>query len=150
MSNGLKPYLIADGKTYEITKTRSLIKKYEEIMAEMKPSMERGEETSKNVVIFQRLTAQVQELAKRLESAKEEFYNNPTNADLRNAYKVFKEEYNEAFDEMVTFESKNKSASESMTLALRVWEKLLIESLVEQHGLTQKEATEIWRTMLTR
>lgn len=144
MSNRLKPYLIADGKTYEITKTRSLIKKYEEIMAEMKPSDEKAEDISKNVLIFQRLTVQVQELAKRLESAKEEFYNNPTDADLRNAYKVFKEEYNEAFDEMVTFESKNKSASESMTLALRVWEKLLIESLVEQHGLTQKEATEIW------
>ena len=144
MSNELKPFLVIDGKTYEITKTRFLITKYEELVNEMKPSDEKAEDISKNVLIFQRLTAQVQELAKRLESAKEEFYNNPTDADLRNAYKVFKEEYNEAFDEMVTFESKNKSASESMTLALRVWEKLLIESLVEQYGLTQKEATEMW------
>ena len=31
-----------------------------------------------------------------------------------------------------------------MTLSLSIWERLLIEALSEQHGLTQKEAKEMW------
>jgi len=144
MSNELKPFLVIDGKTYEITKTRFLITKYEELVNEMKPSDEKAEDISKNVLIFQRLSAQVREASEKLESSKQAFYDEPNNADLRSAYKIFKEEYNEAFDELVSFEAKHKSISDSMTLSLSIWERLLIEALSEQHGLTQKEAKEMW------
>jgi hypothetical protein len=144
MSNELKPFLVIDGKTYEITKTRFLITKYEELVNEMKPSDEKAEDISKNVLIFQRLSAQVREASEKLESSKQAFYDEPNNADLRSAYKIFKEDYNEAFDELVSFEAKHKSISDSMTLSLSIWERLLIEALSEQHGLTQKEAKEMW------
>lgn len=144
MSNELKPFLVIDGKTYEITKTRFLITKYEELVNEMKPSDEKAEDISKNVLIFQRLSAQVREASEKLESSKQAFYDEPNNADLRSAYKIFKEDYNEAFDELVSFEAKHKSISDSMTLSLSIWERLLIEALSEQHGFTQKEAKEMW------
>jgi len=110
----------------------------------MKPSDEKAEDISKNVLIFQRLSAQVREASEKLESSKQAFYDEPNNADLRSAYKIFKEDYNEAFDELVSFEAKHKSISDSMTLSLSIWERLLIEALSEQHGLTQKEAKEMW------
>jgi len=135
---------VIDGKTYEITKTRFLITKYEELVNEMKPSDEKAEDISKNVLIFQRLSAQVREASEKLESSKQAFYDEPNNADLRSAYKIFKEDYNEAFDELVSFEAKHKSISDSMTLSLSIWERLLIEALSEQYGLTQKEAKEMW------
>lgn len=144
MSNRLKPYFEKDGKMYEFTLTRYLITKYEELVKEGKPSDEKSDDISKNVLIFQRLSAEVNEAAKYLESAKEAFHKEPTNAGLREAFKIYKQDYAEAFDELVSFEAKNKAISESMTMSLRIWEKLLVEALSEQYGLAKKEATELW------
>lgn len=145
MSN-IKPYFELNGKTYEFERTRYLIAKYEELVTEAKLSADEAEETAKNVLKFQRLSGEVETAAKDLDSAKKRFDENPVNAELREAYKVYKEIYADAFDAAIAFETKYKSMSKSLNTSVNIWEKLLILAIEEQYKLSPAESKALWES----
>lgn len=145
MSN-IKPFFEVDGKTYEFIRTRTLIVKYEELMKEISPKDGGDGQEAKNLLKFQRLQSQLQESLEKFKEVKVDFYAKPTDTELRATYKIFKEEYEQAYDDLVSFEADNRSVSLAMDKSLDVWEKLLFEALIEQYGLQKKEAIVLWET----
>lgn len=144
MSNELKPFFELNGKTYEFEKTRYLITKYEELVKEATPPETENSDNAKNALIFQRLVDEVRENAKLLADAKEAFHKDPLDEVAKKTYKVYKQEYDEAFAEFAAFQTSNKSVSTALNTSLGIWEKLLIEAIAEQYQMDKVKAKETW------
>ena len=136
------PSFAVDGKTYEIKRTRYLESEYEKISEQNAFTDEQQALLAKGT----KLRMEYEELAEQFRPIKEKHFANMRDKELTAEYKAFKEELDELYEELTSFEIENKSVSISalQKVAVNKAEKLLILALCEQYDLDEKTASEVW------
>lgn len=136
----INPFFEVDGKKYEIKSTRHL----QVLFEEMTENNGLNDEEKEKSAVAIRMQSEAQELGQRLSVAKEEYFNDITNADKKAKYLAFKELFDNAYDELIKYEAKNKAVDKLQKKVIDIAEQILIEALVEQYGLTKKDAEIVW------
>lgn len=136
------PSFVVDGKKYEIKRTRWLECKYEELSNESTFTDEQQALLAKGT----KLRTEYEELAEQFRPIKEQHFADMRNKDLTAEYKAFKEELDELYTELTTFEITHKDVSMSalQKAAGDKAERLLIMALCEQYKLDESSAKEVW------
>ncbi|MGN0960777.1 MAG: hypothetical protein ACI4PF_01095 [Christensenellales bacterium] len=138
----LNPYFEANGKTYEIKRTRALECEYEKITQQSSMS----EEDERNFAEYIKLQTELNELSEKLKDSKDTFFEDVTNKDKKEVYLAFKGLFDDKYKEMVDFGLTHKDFSTSKVeeQAYTNGKKLLFVALEQQYNLTQEQSSEIW------
>lgn len=140
MSAKIKPILIADGKEYELTFTRSLQVEYQKMVNEKK----QDEEYQRDISEYTRLENEYKEIDARYAQAKADFYDDPLDEDKEKKFNKLKTLCETAFNAFNEFGATHKAADEAQEYSLYMLGKIVLLALQEQHGLDSKQAEEVW------
>lgn len=141
MSDRIFPYFEVDGNRYELKLTRHLAAEFNKLVRasdidKHTASITKGTKTSAELI----------DMGEKLKEAKDSFDANPADDNLYKIYRRYKEMYDEAFDTLAEQESKDTSFAKGQKIFIDVIEQTIIVGLINQHGLTQSEATKLWET----
>lgn len=137
----INPYFEINKIRYEIKPTRFLIAEYEKIG----DSQNISKEDKVNAVKLQNMANQLKGLAEKLNELKETYYADMTNKQAKAQYKACKEEYDEAFEELATFEIESGSTNKLQKETINVLERIAILGLAEQYFDNDADkANDVW------
>lgn len=136
------PSFVVDGKKYEIKRTRLLESQYEDLSNEETFTDEQQKLLAKGT----KLRSEYEELVEEFRKIKEQHFADMRNKELTAEYKAFKEEVDELYTELTTFEIEHKDVSMAILqkTAGDKAERLLIMALCDQYKIDNATATEIW------
>lgn len=141
MSEKIRPYFEYEGKRYTLIATRHVRAFYDDIISEK----ENDADFQKKASLAASKQNELLEIAEKYKAAKEEFYANPLDKDLKEKYNVFKEMYETMLAEFVKYETENGNIlTNSQKSGIDGLEKVLLEALQEQYNLSYAEASDIW------
>lgn len=140
MSKKENPSFTVDGKQYEIRYNRALHLAFEQMQEEKR----NDDNYQREAVEYARLKTEVEAVQNAYAKAKQAWFDNPTDKDLKAAQEALKAEYKEISDEFVEYGIKHKNVGETDKYVLDCMERLVIVALQQQYGMTEKQATEIW------
>lgn len=140
MSKKENPSFTVDGKQYEIKYTRALHLAFEQMQEDKRNDDNYQRETAE----YARLKTEVEALQNRYFKARDAWFDNPTDKDLKAAYDALNAAYKAIYDEFVDYTVKHKNVGETDKYALDCIERLVIIALQQQYGMTEEKATETW------
>lgn len=147
MSENLKliPEFEVGGKKYQFKTTRHLRVKYEEEINKLQGENKITEEQAMKVARYQNIVSELQELAERFNNAKADYFDNVIDKEKKEVYLAFKELYEEKLKDLENAKPEIQAMNDTMATTIDVYEKLMIEAIVEQHSKSYEEATAIWK-----
>lgn len=146
----LKPTIVIDGNTYEIKKTRALMVEFQRI-CKQNPLDETDE--NKYLAVKQsidEIEVEINAIAKKLESAREDYLNDPTNEEKKATYNALKKVFKEAQKPLLDNKSEESLFANKLTkLLLDNYEKAIIFALSEQYNMSLSKAQELWESFVS-
>ncbi len=139
MSAKIKPSFTADGKRYELIYTRALQCEYQRMTDEKKQDSAYQDEIAE----YTRLQSVYEAVHEQFLKAQDAYFATPLDKEAKATYKEFKEADKEAFGEFSSYASAHPNGDGSK-FVLDCLEKLVIFALVEQHKLSDDDATAVW------
>ena len=139
MSTKIKPSFTADGKRYELIYTRALQCEYQRMTDEKKQDSAYQDEIAE----YTRLQSVYEAVHEQFLKAQDAYFASPLDKEAKATYKEFKEADKEAFSEFNAFASAHPNGDGSK-FVLDCLEQLVISALIEQHKLSDDDATAVW------
>lgn len=137
----INPYFEAEGKKYEIMRTRALECEYNKIREENKIS----EEDESLFGDYMKMIGDATEIEEKYEQAKTAYFDEVLNKEKKAKYLAFKELYDEHHKELRQFSVEHKGLIKSaQDKAYDNGVKVLIFGLVEQCKVDEQKAIEVW------
>ena len=148
MSNKLTPTFTVDGKDYEIQTTRKLLSFYNECVGALEKSPEEQKKAEKLILSAQELANDLQALESRIETAKNEYYDDPTNADKKAKYEALIQIRDDRADKLFAGSEQRDYADQIAKELADVYEKCIVYAIQEQHELSKAQATALWESFV--
>lgn len=142
----LKPIFSVNGKDYELKKTRALMVEWQRINKEN----HLDEESSNKILEVQEnlkeTQKEIESLVERVETARNEYYDEPTNKDKKDKFNALKELLKEAKKPLTNAKSEEMElANKSMKILLDNYEKAIIFAISEQYDMSMSNAEKVWQ-----
>lgn len=136
------PYFVANGKTYEIKRTRFLECEYERISKQKKLTDEEELASAKYI----KLQSDYAEVVDKYNTAKDEYFNDVLDETKKGKYLAFKALVDDQYKELTTFAVTNKDfdMSKIENTAYENGLEVLYAALEEQHNLSHEQAVAVW------
>lgn len=141
----LKPYFEVGGKRYELKRTRALLVKFQQICKANKMD---DEEAGKFLQVrdkFERMEKEINLLNEKIEVARNEYYDDPTNADKAAKYqalnKILEETQRPLLDGKSTEMAYLDKVAKSM---LDNYEIAIVYAISEQYDMSEENAKKVW------
>ena len=142
----LTPTFTVNGIEYELKRTRALMVEWQKINKENHLDEENSNkflEIQQSLVETQK---EIESLSGRLDTAREEYYDDPTNEDKKSKFLALKELLREAQKPLIDAKSEEMQFTERATkILLDNYEKAIIFAISEQHNMSKSSAEKLWQ-----
>ena len=147
MSENLKliPEIEVGGKKYQFKTTRHLRVKYEEEINKLQGENKITEEQAMKVAKYNNLVSDLQEIAERFNNAKIDYFDNVVDKVKKETYLAYEELYKNKLNELENAKPEIQAMNDTMATTIDIYERLLIEAIIEQHSKSNEEAKAIWK-----
>lgn len=142
----LKPVFTVNGKDYELKRTRALLVEFQKITEKNKMSEEDANKYLEIRETFDEMEKEIEQISEKLAEARDEFYNDPTNADKKAKFEALKKLLKEVQKPLTDGKSVEMQYLNKMTkIMLDNYEKAIIFAISEQHNMSMTSAEKIWQ-----
>ena len=142
----LKPVFTVNGKDYELKRTRALLVEFQKITEKNKMSEEDANKYLEIRETFDEMEREIEQISEKLAEARNEFYNDPTNADKKAKFEALKKLLKEVQKPLTDGKSVEMQYLNKMTkIMLDNYEKAIIFAISEQHNMSMTSAEKTWQ-----
>lgn len=142
----LKPVFTVNGKDYELKRTRALLVEFQKITEKNKMSEEDANKYLEIRETFDEMEKEIEQISEKLAEARDEFYNDPTNADKKAKFEALKKLLKEVQKPLTDGKSVEMQYLNKMTkIMLDNYEKAIIFAISEQHNMSKTSAEKTWQ-----
>ena len=142
----LKPVFTVNGKDYELKRTRALLVEFQKITEKNKMSEEDANKYLEIRETFDEMEKEIEQISEKLAEARDEFYNDPTNADKKAKFEALKKLLKEVQKPLTDGKSVEMQYLNKMTkIMLDNYEKAIIFAISEQHNMSMTSAEKTWQ-----
>lgn len=142
----LKPVFTVNGKDYELKRTRALLVEFQKITEKNKMSEEDANKYLEIRETFDEMEREIEQISEKLAEARDEFYNDPTNADKKAKFEALKKLLKEVQKPLTDGKSVEMQYLNKMTkIMLDNYEKAIIFAISEQHNMSMTSAEKTWQ-----
>lgn len=147
MSENLKliPEIEVGGKKYQFKTTRHLRVKYEEEINKLPSENKISEGQAVKVAKYKNLVQKLPDVEERLKTAEIDYLDNITDESKEKTFKAYEKLYEEYLDKLADSKEAIEVMTDTIASTIDIYERLIIEAIIEQHGKTIEEATAIWK-----
>lgn len=142
----LKPVFTVNGKDYELKRTRALLVEFQKITEKNKMSEEDANKYLEIRETFDEMEKEIEQISGKLAEARDEFYNDPTNADKKAKFEALKKLLKEVQKPLTDGKSVEMQYLNKMTkIMLDNYEKAIIFAISEQYNMSMTSAEKTWQ-----
>ena len=141
----LVPEFKFEGKTYSLKSTRYLRVLFEKETDKRKENVDKlTDEQSIKLMEYNNLINDLGQIKEKFENAKQDYWDDVTNKEKKAVYLGLKEIYEETLEQIKNGKEQMELMNKATAETLDIYEKMIIEALIEQHNMSQKDATALW------
>lgn len=141
----LKPIFTVNGKDYEIKRTRALMVEFQKLSKQNRLAEEDANNYLEIQNTFNELQEELELVGEKMKEAREEYLDDPTNADKKAKFNALKQLYKETQEPLINANSKEMDfLNKSTKILLDNYEKAIIFAISEQHNMSKSSAEELW------
>ena len=141
----LKPVFTVNGKDYEIKRTRALLVEFQKLSKQNKLAEEDANNYLEIQNTFNELQEELELVGEKIKIAREEYLDDPTNADKKAKFNALKQLYKETQEPLLNANSKEMDfLNKSTKILLDNYEKAIIFAISEQYNMSKSSAEELW------
>ena len=142
----LKPVFTANGKDYELKRTRALMVEFQKISENNKLDEEDANNYLKIKNTFDEMEKELSLLNEKLDVARNDYYNDPTNADKKAKFEALKKLVKETEKPLIDGKSEEMQYLNKMTkIMLDNYEKAIVFAISEQYDMSMTNAEKLWQ-----
>lgn len=145
----LRPIFTVDGKDYELKRTRALMVEWQRINKENHLDEETSDkyfEIQQNLIETQK---EIEALSERVETARNEYYDDPTNKEKKEKFTALKALLKEAQKPLTDAKSEEMEfANKATKILLDNYERAIIWAISEQHDMSKTNAENLWKSFV--
>lgn len=141
----LKPIFTVNGKDYEIKRTRALMVEFQKLSKQNRLAEEDANNYLEIQNTFNELQEELELVGEKMKEAREEYLDDPTNAEKKAKFNALKQLYKETQEPLINANSKEMDfLNKSTKILLDNYEKAIIFAISEQHNMSKSSAEELW------
>lgn len=141
----LKPVFTVNGKNYELKRTRALMVEFQKISNNNKMSDEDANKYLEIRETFEEMENDLSLLNDRLEKARIDYFDDPTNDEKKSKFEALKKLVKETQKPLVNGKSEEMQYLNKITkITLDNYEQAIIFAISEQHNMSLSSAKELW------